>query len=90
MRFRLQEWGESEMGTKDAAQQGLNLIKDAILAELRSDADGLGNADLAERLGLRSDIRGKQRNYLSYSVLGLLLAEGRIMQRNDKKWEIAP
>lgn len=76
------------MGTKEAAQQGLNLIKDAILTELRSEGDGLRNADFADRLGLRSDIKGKQRDYLTYSVLGLLLSEGRIKQRNDKKWEL--
>ena len=78
------------MGTKDAAQEGLNLIKDAILAELRSESEGLRNADLAERLGLRSDIRGKQKDYLTYSVLGLLLASDRVKQRNDKRWEVNP
>ncbi len=78
------------MGTKEAAQQGLNLIKDAILTELRSEADGLRNADFAERLGLRSITKGGQKDYLTYSVLGLLLAEGRINQRNDKKWELVP
>jgi len=77
------------MGTQDEAQQGLNLIKNAVLAELRRETDGLRNADLAERLGLRSDIRGKQKDYLTYSVLGLLLAAGRVKQRNDKRWVIS-
>jgi len=76
------------MGTKDSAQQGLDLIKNAILTELRREKDGLRNAELAERLGLRSDIRGKQKDYITYSILGLLLTSGLVKQRNDKKWEI--
>ena len=54
---------------------GLALIKEAILDHLEAHRDGLRNAELAHGLGLESDHAGQQRDYLTYSVLGLLLKE---------------
>lgn len=57
---------------------GLALIKEAILDHLEGHRDGLRNADVAHDLGLESDHEGQQRDYLTYSVLGLLLKERRV------------
>ena len=62
------------------AQEGLHHIEDAILMLLHSHPTGLGNAQIADLLGLRSSIRDRQRNYLTYSVLGGLMAQGKVVQ----------
>ena len=69
-------------GTPERAQLGLALLKDAVLELVRANPDGVTNADTASLLGLRSDNRGKQKDYLSYSVLGLLLREVKV-ERNE-------
>jgi len=65
-------------GSVERAQQGLAMIKKAILDLVRINPNGITNADAASLLGLRSDYRGRQKDYLSYSVLGLLLREGKV------------
>jgi hypothetical protein len=54
---------------------GFALIKEAVLDHLKAHKEGLRNADLARHLGLESDHEGQQKEYLTYSVLGLLLRE---------------
>jgi hypothetical protein len=60
------------------AQAGLKQIQEAIVALLRREPDGLRNGEIAEALGLRSDFRGRQKDYLTYSVLGGLIRQGRV------------
>jgi uncharacterized protein len=64
------------MDNRTKAQEGLALLKEAILSELASRP--LSNADLVHRLDIASDFEGKSRNYLSYSLLGLLIGEGQV------------
>lgn len=52
------------------AEEGLRHIERAVLMLLEANPQGLGNSQIASRLGLHSDMRGQQRNYLTYSVLG--------------------
>jgi len=60
------------------AQSGLALLKESIL-ELASANDGLvTNAEASEYLELSSDYNGKQKDYLTYSILGLLMRDGKI------------
>lgn len=68
-------------GAVERAQIGLELLKAAILDLARANPGGITNSDAASLLGLRSDYRGKQKDYLSYSVLGLLLREKRVRRR---------
>ncbi len=70
-------------GSVERAQLGLDLIKMAILELTRANPDGITNSDAASLLGLRSDYRGKQKDYLSYSVLGLLIREGKVIRIPD-------
>lgn len=65
-------------GSVERAQLGLSLLKNAVYELVKANSDGVSNADVAGILGLRSDYNGKQKDYLSYSVLGLLMREGRI------------
>lgn len=66
------------LGAVERAQMGLTMLKKAVLDLARANPAGITNADAASALGLRSDYRGRQKDYLSYSVLGLLLREGKI------------
>ncbi len=74
-------------GVVERAQIGLELIKSAIVEFAEANPDGVTNADAASLLGLRSDYRGRQKDYLSYSVFGLLIREGRV-RRDGRKHRI--
>lgn len=63
------------VGSVEKAQLGLSLIKAAIKDLAQANKDGVTNSEVASNLGLRSDYQGKQKDYLSYSILGLLLRE---------------
>ena len=67
-------------GAVEQAQLGLALLKDAVAKLVDENPEGITNSDAASLLGLRSDYRGRQKDYLSYSLLGLLLREGRIVR----------
>jgi hypothetical protein len=70
-------------GSVERAQLGLQLLKTAILELAKANPVGITNSDAASLLGLRSDYRGKQKDYLSYSVLGLLMREGKIVREAE-------
>lgn len=63
-------------GAVEKAQLGLKLIKDSITSLSEENPDGITNSDCAHYLGLQSAHQGKQQDFLTYSVLGLLLKEG--------------
>lgn len=69
-------------GAVERAQLGLEFLKTAILELAKANPQGITNSDAASLLGLRSDYRGRQKDYLSYSVLGLLLREGKVKRRD--------
>lgn len=60
------------------SKTGLELLKNAIEEVIIANPDGVKNTELARHLGLESDFKGNQKNYLTYSLLGLLLRENRI------------
>jgi hypothetical protein len=64
--------------TEAKAAMGLALIKEAILDYLHNHPNGLRNAEIARDLTLESDHEGKQKDYLTYSILGILLKERRV------------
>ena len=71
------------MTPREQAQEGLYLLKKSILRTIRSNPGGLSNAEIVKILDLQSDYLGAQKNYLSWSILGLLLNEEKI-KRVDK------
>lgn len=63
-------------GAKEKAQLGLALLKEAVLEFAKVNPKGISNSDAASLLGLRSDYGGGSKDYLSYSIIGLLMREG--------------
>ena len=72
------------MKPNEKAQKGLKLLEEAILEILAQKSDGLRNAEIAEILEIHSDYLGEQKDYLSWSVLGLLLNEGKVVRKGNK------
>lgn len=65
-------------GSVERAQLGLELLKTSIIELAAANSHGILNSDAASLLGLRSDYQGKQKDYLSYSIIGLLMKEGKL------------
>ncbi|MFK5913616.1 MAG: GIY-YIG nuclease family protein [Woeseiaceae bacterium] len=80
---RIQKNISVPIGVVDKAQIGIKLLKDAIEDFAEANIDGITNSDAAHYLGLQSDNAGKQQDYLTYSVLGLLMKEGRVKSIKD-------
>ncbi len=72
-------------GGLEKAQLGLALMKDAVLELAKANAKGITNSDAASALGLRSDYGGGSKDYLTYSLLGLLMREGKLARENSSK-----
>lgn len=76
-------------GAKERAQLGLSLLKDAVLELAKANPTGISNADTASLLGLRSDYGGGSKDYLSYSLLGLLMREGKLERSATTRKHVA-
>jgi len=76
-------------GSKEKAQLGLALLKDAVLELARANSLGVTNSDAASLLGLRSEYGGGSKDYLSYSILGILMREGKLQRLPTGKRHVA-
>jgi uncharacterized protein len=76
-------------GCKERAQLGLELLKTAVLEFARANRKGISNSDVASVLGLRSDYGGGSKDYLSYSILGLLMRAGLIKRERGSHQHVA-
>jgi len=76
-------------GVREKAQLGLALLKEATLELAKANLNGVSNSDVASLLGLRSDYGGGSKDYLSYSVLGILMREGKLERGKSSKRHIA-
>ena len=76
-------------GVKEKAQVGLGLLKDAVLELAKANSAGITNSETASLLGLRSDYGGGSKDYLSYSVLGLLMREGKVERKKGTHRHLA-
>lgn len=70
------------------AQEGLRLLKSAMLQLIEANPDGVKNAESARALGIQSEYLGAAQDYLSYSILGLLMKEGKVKRGDDKRHQI--
>lgn len=75
-------------GSVEKAQLGVELLKSAVLELAHANVGGISNSDAAKSLGLQSDYAGGSKDYLSWSILGLLMREGK-MRRAEKKKHVA-
>jgi hypothetical protein len=66
------------MSSLEKSKQAVTLLKQAILETIANYPEGIGNSDLARQLKLESDFEGNQKNYLSWSIIGLLVNEGKV------------
>ena len=71
-------------GTVEKAQIGLGLLKSAVLELAAANDEGVTNSDIVHSLNLHSDYLGGSKDYLSWSILGLLMREGKL-KRVEKK-----
>jgi len=76
-------------GAKEKAQLGLALLKESVLEFAKANPQGITNSDTASLLGLRSDYGGGSKDYLSYSILGLLMRDGKLAREGSSKKHIA-
>jgi len=65
----------------EKARHGLVELEESILSVLHNNPEGLRNSEIAKGLGIESHFNGKQRNYLTYSIIGLLMAKGLIRKK---------
>jgi hypothetical protein len=72
-------------GTTEKAQMGLDLLKSAVMELALANEEGVTNSDVTHQLGLQSDYKGGSKDYLSWSLLGLLMREGRMIRVDRKK-----
>lgn len=70
------------LGAREKAQLALELLKDAILELAKANPKGVRNSDVSKALGLQSDYAGGSKDYLAWSLLGLLMRDGK-MKRDD-------
>jgi hypothetical protein len=76
-------------GVVERAQIGLLLLKTAVLELAQANPAGITNAEAAKTLGLQSEYSGGSKDYLSWSVLGLLMREGKIVRRSPSRRHVA-
>ena len=69
----------TDLDNRELAQLGLKHIEDAVVALLSRHAGGMPLAQIADALGLRSDLEDKQRSMVAAGVLELLVKSGRII-----------
>ena len=72
-------------GVVEKAQIALGHLKSAVFETTKANKDGVTNYEVAKSLGLQSDYGGGSKNYLSYSVLGILMREGKVKRLQNKK-----
>ena len=72
-------------GIIEKAQIGLELLKSAILELAQSNPDGIMSSEAVKILGLQSDYDGGSKDYLSWSILGILMREGKIVRSDGRK-----
>ena len=68
----------SDLDSRELAQLGLKHIDDAIVALLSRHGDGLRLGEIAEVLGLGSDLDETRRAGVAAGILELLVRSGRI------------
>lgn len=70
------------MKPSEKAAKAREAMEEAILEYLRLHPEGAINNQIARDLGLESDFDGRQKNYLTYSLLGGLMSRGLVVREN--------
>jgi len=72
-------------GVVEKSQIALEHLKNAVFEIAQANKEGVTNYEVAKCLGLQSDYGGGSKNYLSYSLLGILMRDGKIKRLQNKK-----
>jgi len=72
-------------GAPERAQIALTMLKDAVLEVAKANPDGVTNSDITKALGLQSDYSGGSKDYLSWSIIGILMREGRLKREDGSR-----
>jgi hypothetical protein len=72
-------------GIREKAQLGLSMLKESLLEFAQANATGVTNSEIVRALGLQSDYAGGSKDYLTWSLLGLLMREGKISRVENKR-----
>ena len=72
------------MTPREKAKSGVKLLEEAVLELLTAHPEGLRHADIVRALDIPSDYLGNQKNYLSWSVMGLLMNARRIRRAGNR------
>jgi uncharacterized protein len=70
------------LGAAEKAQLGLQLLQDAVLELAKANPTGVTNSETCHALGLHSNYGGGSKDYLRWSLLGLLMQDGKL-RRDD-------
>ncbi len=74
-----------DLESAEQAQLGLKYIEDAVVNLLTKHQDGMTVAQVADSLGLRTDLDPAHRDMIAAGVLELLIRTGRITWNDAKK-----
>lgn len=74
-------------GIYEKSQIGLRFLKESALEFIEANPKGIKNSELARYLDLHSDNNGRQKDYFTYSLLGILMRENRIYKDNDGRYK---
>jgi len=72
-------------GVVEKAQIAVQMLKDAVLELAKTNPKGVTDSDLTKTLGLQSDYLGGSKDYLAWSILGLLMREGKVVRVSEKR-----
>jgi hypothetical protein len=73
------------VGLLEKAQMALALLKDSVQELANANREGITNSQLVRALGLQSDYMGGSKDYLSWSLLGILMREGKLERVDNKR-----
>ena len=73
------------MNAMEKAQHGVELIKQAVLELLGASEKAMTHAEIVNALGIHSDFEGAGRNYLSWSILGMLVNAGLVRYKGARQ-----
>ena len=75
---------EAIVPPREKAKRGVSLLKESVLELLKDNPEGLRNVEIASRLDIHSDFLGNQKDYFSWSILGLLVNEKKVVKKGRK------
>ncbi len=76
-------------GLREKAQLGLQLLKEATLELAKANPKGIQNSDAVKAFNLQSDYMGGSKDYLTWSVIGILMREGRLKRIDGSRKHVS-